>query len=151
MSKENVALFIKAVNKNNELSLKISRTSTTTEWVALAEEAGFEFTASEFADVVSSMLGRKLTPANAVDAYMATSNVMSRGELSQSALESVVEKLVAYQASTEAGCSMGGHTMACCGGDAKSGHGPMGHAGHDEHCPMMKGANAAPEAPKPSN
>jgi len=72
------------------------------------------------------------------------------------ALESVLEKLVAYQASTHAGpagCPMAGPAMACCGGDAKNahGHGAMGRAGHDEHCPMMKGENGPPEAPKPSN
>jgi hypothetical protein len=72
----------------------------------------------------------------------------AQGEKKVAALESVVEKLVAYQASTTAGpagCPMASHEMACCGGDAKNDHGPgaTGHAGHDEHCPMMK--------PKPSN
>ncbi len=77
------------------------------------------------------------------------------GEKKIAALESVLEKLVAYQASTHAGpagCPMASPAMACCGGDARSahGHGMMGHAGH-EQCPMMKGTNAPPEAPKPSN
>ena len=80
----------------------------------------------------------------------------AQGEKKIAALESVVERLVAYQASTQAGpagCSMASHAMACCGGDAKNAHGPgaMGHAGHDEHCPMMKGTDAPSEAPKPSN
>jgi hypothetical protein len=80
----------------------------------------------------------------------------AQGEKKIAALESAVEKLVAYQASTQAGpagCPMAGHAMACCGGDAKNAGGPgmMGHAGHEEHCPMMKGTNAPSEAPKPSN
>ena len=80
----------------------------------------------------------------------------AQGEKKIAALESAVEKLVAYQASTHAGpdgCPMASHAMACCGGDAKNAHAPgmMGHAGHEEHCPMMKGTNASPEAPKPSN
>jgi hypothetical protein len=80
----------------------------------------------------------------------------AQDEKKVAALESVVEKLVAYEASTPAGpagCPMSGNAMSCCGGDAKNTHGAdaMGHAGHDEHCPMMKGTNASTEAPKPSN
>ncbi|HYX21686.1 MAG TPA: hypothetical protein VFA98_12650 [Thermoanaerobaculia bacterium] len=80
----------------------------------------------------------------------------AQGDKKIAALESAVEKLIAYQASTPAepsGCPMAGHAMACCGGDAKSAHGAgtMGHAGHEEHCPMMKGTSAPSETPKPSH
>src|SRR5512135_1674140 len=78
----------------------------------------------------------------------------AQGEKKVAALESVVEKLVAYHASMQsgpAGCPMAGHPMACCAGDAHGGGhaGMMGH--HPDHCPMMKGAPAPSEAPKPSN
>ena len=78
----------------------------------------------------------------------------AQGEKKVAALESVVEKLVAYHASMQSGPGggpMAGHPMACCAGDANSGGraGMMGH--HSDHCPMMKGASAPPETAKPSN
>src|SRR5262245_60080406 len=90
MSKENVALFIKRVNKDRELNLKIARTDKTSEWVAIAKHAGFEFTAQEFAEVVSESLKRPCTTETAVREYMAAENEAAEGELSLKALEAVV-------------------------------------------------------------
>lgn len=86
----------------------------------------------------------------------------ARGDKKVAALESVVEKLVAFHGSMPgpmAGCpGMGGHgpgpmakgAMGCCAGemmkDCCRTRG-MGPAGHGPHCPMMKGA----ETPKPAN
>jgi hypothetical protein len=89
----------------------------------------------------------------------------ARGDKKVAALESVVEKLVAYHASmpgAAAGCPMmdghghgpmAGRAMECCGGQMKGccGAGAMGPSGHGPHCPMMKGAAEPPEAPKPAN
>jgi hypothetical protein len=89
----------------------------------------------------------------------------ARGDKKVAALESAVEKLVAFHAPMPggaAGCPMmeghgrgpiAGHAMDCCGGQMKGccGAGAAGHAGHGPHCPMMKGGTEPPAAPKPSN
>lgn len=83
----------------------------------------------------------------------------ARGDARVAALQSAVEKLVAYESSAPkaaAGCPMmdgtmgghghghgHGHGMACCAGSGS------GAAAHD--CPMMKGSAGPPEAAKPSN
>jgi hypothetical protein len=89
----------------------------------------------------------------------------ARGDKKVAALESVVERLVAYHASLQAGAAgctemaghghgaMTGHAAGCCGGEVKSccgSAGAMGHAGHEAHCPMMKGSTADAEPPKPA-
>jgi predicted ribosomally synthesized peptide with nif11-like leader len=89
MSKENVALFIKAVNTKTDLNMKIAKASKTSEWVMLAKDAGFEFTAEEFALVVSNITQKKVTPDNAVHEYMAANNAFAKGELGQKALDAV--------------------------------------------------------------
>ncbi len=91
----------------------------------------------------------------------------ARGDQKVAALESAVDKLVAYEASAPhamAECPMTGGTMPGHGpgpGHGR-GHGPMAGAGmaccarsgagaaaHD--CPMMKGSAGPPEASKPAN
>ena len=90
----------------------------------------------------------------------------ARGDKKVAALESVLEKLVAFHASTlqaMTGCPMmGGHghgtmaggPMGCCGGEMKGccGEGGMGPAAHGPaDCPMMKGGPKPPEASKPAH
>ena len=41
MSKENVALFIKAANKNQDLIRQITTKDRTADWVAIAQKAGY--------------------------------------------------------------------------------------------------------------
>ena len=83
----------------------------------------------------------------------------ARGDAKVAALQSAVEKLVAYEGSAPkamdecpmmgGSMSMGGHGhgnghgMACCAGSGSAA------ATHD--CPMMKGSAGPPEAAKPAN
>jgi hypothetical protein len=80
----------------------------------------------------------------------------ARGDQKVAALESVVEKLVAFQAPAMGDCPMmSGHgpghmakgSMDCCGG----GDAATGPAGHGPHCPMMKGGAKPPETSKPAH
>jgi hypothetical protein len=96
MSKENVALFIKAANKNEDLIRQITKKDRTADWVAVAQKAGYEFTAAEFAEVVSDTLGRPTTPDNAVREYLLAQNSMAKGEMSQAVLEGVVGGTAAF-------------------------------------------------------
>lgn len=96
MSKENVALFIKAANKNEDLIRQITKKDRTADWVAVAQKAGYEFTAAEFAEVVSDTLGRPTTPDNAVREYLLAQNTMAKGEMSQAVLEGVVGGTAAF-------------------------------------------------------
>lgn len=91
MSKENVALFSKAINKNSDLNKSISEAEATVEaWVKIAFEAGFEFTPEEFAEVVGETLGRTVTTSNAVREFLGARYTMGDAELGQRALDSVV-------------------------------------------------------------
>jgi predicted ribosomally synthesized peptide with nif11-like leader len=88
MSHENVVLFSQAANRNADLHKRLNAADATVEsWIRIAREAGFEFTAGEFEDVVESTLGRKLTTNNAVREYLVS---RSSTELGEEALEQVV-------------------------------------------------------------
>ncbi len=91
----------------------------------------------------------------------------ARGDKKVAALESVVEKLVAFHASAPgpmADCPMmggpmrgpgpghmAGSGMDCCGAGMKGCGGGRGPGPHCPHCPMMKGMAGPPEASKPAN
>jgi predicted ribosomally synthesized peptide with nif11-like leader len=89
MSRENVALFSKAIAKDPALNARISSAATTTDaWVQIAREAGFDFTSHEFAEVVSETLGRRVTPPDAVKEYLGA-RYTADAELGDRALEAV--------------------------------------------------------------
>jgi predicted ribosomally synthesized peptide with nif11-like leader len=90
MSMENVVLFGKAVNKNPELKDRLAKTEKTADWVNIAKEAGFEFTAEEYCAVVAQTIQKEVTAENAVREYLAAQLAMGPGELEQRSLESVV-------------------------------------------------------------
>ena len=90
MSVENVVLFGKAVNKNPELKERLAKTEKTLDWVNIAKEAGFEFTAEEYCAVVAQTIQKEVTVENAVPEYLAAQQAMGPGEIEQRALESVV-------------------------------------------------------------
>jgi predicted ribosomally synthesized peptide with nif11-like leader len=91
MSRENVALFSTAISRNPDLNRRISEAGTNTnEWVAIAGEVGFEFTADEFASVVGQTLGRTVTPANAVREYLGAQYKVGELDLSRKTLDAVV-------------------------------------------------------------
>ena len=91
MSRENVAFFSKAITKNPDLNRRISEAGTNTdEWVVIAADAGFEFTAEEFASVVGQTLGRTVTPSNAVREYLGAQYKVGDLELSRKTLDAIV-------------------------------------------------------------
>jgi hypothetical protein len=91
MSRENVALFSRAIGKNQELNKRIREAAATVDaWRTIARETGFEFTPEEFASVVGETLGRSVTPANAVREYLGAQYQVGDLELSQKSLDAVV-------------------------------------------------------------
>jgi len=89
MSLENVVLFSRAIGKDSALNASISAAAPTTEaWIQVAREAGFEFTAAEFAEVVGETLGRHVSPQDAVREYLGA-RYTSHAELGDRALEAV--------------------------------------------------------------
>lgn len=88
MSKENVVLFSRAITKDPVLNKRVSEAETTTDtWVQIAREAGFDFTAEEFADVVGETLGRQVTTKNAVHEYLGAQYKVGDVELNDKALD----------------------------------------------------------------
>jgi predicted ribosomally synthesized peptide with nif11-like leader len=87
---ENVVLFGKAANKNPELNERLAKTEKTADWVNIAKEAGFEFTADEYCAVVAQTIHKEVTAENAVHEYLAAQHAMGSSELEQRSLESVV-------------------------------------------------------------
>jgi predicted ribosomally synthesized peptide with nif11-like leader len=91
MSRENVVLFSKAITTNPDLNTRIANSESTVEaWVAIARDAGFEFTPEEFASVVGETLGRTVSTADAVREYLGAQYEIGAAELSQAALDTVV-------------------------------------------------------------
>jgi predicted ribosomally synthesized peptide with nif11-like leader len=90
MSKENVAFFSRAISRNADLNKRVTEAEPTMEaWVKIAQEAGFEFTPEEFAEVVGETLGRSVTTSNAVSEYLGARYTLGDGELSEKALNYV--------------------------------------------------------------
>jgi hypothetical protein len=91
MSRENVALFSQTLTRNPDLSRRISGAGTDiNKWVAIAQEVGFEFTPSEFADVVSETLGRTVTEDNAVNEFLGAQYKVGDLELRRRTLDAVI-------------------------------------------------------------
>ena len=90
MSRENVVLFIQTANKKPELNERLAQKQNTTDWVKIADEAGFEFTADEFCSVVEETIHKSVTPQNAVQEYLSTQQSVGSAELGHQALEAVV-------------------------------------------------------------
>ena len=97
MSKENAVFFIEAINKSQELNKRtVEAEPSLDSWVKIAYDAGFEFTAEEFATVIEETLGRKVSTEEAVSEYLAARDQMGSNELSDKALEKVVGAVRKY-------------------------------------------------------
>jgi hypothetical protein len=90
MSRENVALFTKEMDKKPDLKARAVSNVTVASWVKVAHDAGFEFTAEEFASVIGETLNRTLTIDNAAREYVAAQAAMKSGELSEQVLAKAV-------------------------------------------------------------
>ena len=90
MSKENVALFIKSIEKRSDLKDRIAKADATSEsWVSIAYDEGFDFTSDELKSVIEGTLGRELGTANPVREYLTAQDLLGADELSQDMLEMV--------------------------------------------------------------
>ena len=90
MSRENVVLFTKQINKDRTLAELVQKAPATVEaWAQIAYDAGFEFTASEFRSVVEQALGRSLKSDNAVREYLDAQTEMGAGELGQHIMDAI--------------------------------------------------------------
>jgi hypothetical protein len=90
MSQENVVLFTKAASESSALNERLAQSDSLTDWIRIADGEGFEFTADEFCAVIGETLHKKVTPQNAVQAYLAAGQEVEEGELSERMLDSVV-------------------------------------------------------------
>lgn len=91
MSRENVVLFSKAITTNPDLNERIASAEVTVEaWVAIARDAGFEFTPEEFASVVGETLGRTVSTTDAVREYLGEQHIVGEAELNRAALDHII-------------------------------------------------------------
>lgn len=86
MSKENVVLFVMAASRKPELNTRLAETEETADWVNIASDAGFEFTAQEFCAVIEGTIRKKITTDNSVQEYLSARQAMGAGEMSRRAL-----------------------------------------------------------------
>ena len=90
MSKENVVLFMKAANNKRKLKERLTRFDKTSEWVQIATDSGFEFTADEFHSVIEETIRKKINEENAVDEYLSAQQEIGAGELSRRMVKSFI-------------------------------------------------------------
>jgi len=90
VSKENVVLFMKAANNKRELKERLTRFDKTGEWVQIATDSGFEFTADEFRSVIEETIRKKISEENAVDEYLSAQQEIGAGELSRRMVKSFI-------------------------------------------------------------
>ena len=84
MSKENVVPFGKAIHDKEDLKKRIAQSAETVDaWVKIAHDAGFEFTAEEFASVVGTTLGRLVDTPHPVREYRVAQRQLGSLELSE--------------------------------------------------------------------
>ncbi len=70
MSRENVVLFLSAVNTKPELRQCLAGKQEIRDWIEAANEAGFEFVSSEFCTVIQTITEVTVTAENAVTEYI---------------------------------------------------------------------------------
>jgi len=92
MSKENVVLFIKAANRKPGLSARVGASEKIDEWVDMARDAGFDFTANDFMVVLEEATQKhgKITKDNAVPEFLLLRDAIGAGELDRRLLYSFI-------------------------------------------------------------
>jgi predicted ribosomally synthesized peptide with nif11-like leader len=84
MSTEKVAHFVKAVSEKPELNKKVAATEkSTTAWVQVGQQAGFDFSKDDFVGFVAKMTGTKVTEKDAVAVLLGHGKEMSDQQLDQ--------------------------------------------------------------------
>ncbi|HEX4341224.1 MAG TPA: Nif11-like leader peptide family natural product precursor [Polyangiaceae bacterium] len=84
MSQEKVAEFVKAVAEKKDLNQKVAAAEkTTTAWVQLGKQAGFDFSKDDFVGFVKQVTGSAVTEKDAV------STLIGGGEMNDTQLEAV--------------------------------------------------------------
>ena len=86
MSKENAVIFITAANRKPALNTRLVASEKLSEWVDIARDAGFDFTADDFVAVLEKTTQQKITKDNAVPEFLLVREAIGAGELSRRAL-----------------------------------------------------------------
>lgn len=93
MSKENVALFVRMIAEKKELNKRAAEALDTEHWIALARDAGLEFTANDLASFVGEIIGKPVTPNNAVIEF---TRAMTDRELNPEQLDAVAGGTITF-------------------------------------------------------
>ncbi len=84
MSQEKVAQFVKAVAEKKELNQKLAAAEkTTSAWVQLGKQSGFDFSKDDFVGFVKQVTGSAVSEKDAVSA------LLGQGEMNDSQLDAV--------------------------------------------------------------
>jgi len=83
MCRDNVVLFAKAVADKRALSERLAATDSANEWIAIAYDAGFEFTLGDFTSVLGEFLGRAVTSDAVVCEFRAAQRAMGERPLAR--------------------------------------------------------------------
>jgi hypothetical protein len=83
MSGDNVVLFAKAAADKRALSERLAVTDSANEWIAIAYDAGFEFTVDDFTSVLGEFLGRAVPPDAIVFEFRAAQRAMGERALAR--------------------------------------------------------------------
>jgi predicted ribosomally synthesized peptide with nif11-like leader len=84
MSQEKVAQFVKAVAEKKDLNQKVAAAEkSTTAWVQLGKQAGFDFSKDDFIGFVKQMTGSAVSEKDAVAV------LLGQGEMSDQQLDAV--------------------------------------------------------------
>jgi hypothetical protein len=89
MSKENVALFVRALAEKRDLNRRAAAETNAEAWAAIGNEAGLDFTAADLVDFVNEVTGKAVTADNAVKELLQVVTAED-GRMSDADLESVV-------------------------------------------------------------
>jgi predicted ribosomally synthesized peptide with nif11-like leader len=84
MSKEKVALFVKAVAEKKDLNQKVATAEkSATAWVQLGKQAGFDFSKDDLVGFVKQVTGTPVTEKDAITV------LLGHGEMSDQQLDAV--------------------------------------------------------------
>jgi Nif11 domain len=83
MCRDNVVLFAKAAADKIALRQRLAATDSANEWIAIAHDAGFEFTVDDFTSILSDFLGCPVTADAVVREFRAAQRAMGERPLAR--------------------------------------------------------------------
>jgi hypothetical protein len=81
VSKDNVLLFVKAINAKPEIEERLKLTNRLDDWVEVGIDAGFEFNADEFCAVLEEVFGRCVTRHTAITDFLVIRKQIGTAEM----------------------------------------------------------------------